>query len=145
MLYSGIMSNVGLNHPPQNRRYCSSYNSILASYCLLITMGLCITTKTVAAETSAAPATAPSATPSAAPPAASPQRDLEPQVTITQHEDEIIEEYRINNQLYMIKVTPRKGYAYYLVDTDGDGRLDTRKNELAEDVLIPQWTILRWK
>ena len=90
----------------------------------------------MAAETSAAPSTAPSA---------APQGDLEPQVTITQHEDEIIEEYRINNQLYMIKVTPRKGYAYYLVDTDGDGRLDTRKNELAEDVLIPQWTILRWK
>lgn len=130
------MSNVDLNHPPQNRRYCSSYNSILACYCLLICLGLCITTKTVAAETSAAPSTAPSA---------APQGDLEPQVTITQHEDEIIEEYRINNQLYMIKVTPRKGYAYYLVDTDGDGRLDTRKNELAEDVLIPQWTILRWK
>jgi len=86
----------------------------------------------------------PPSTPPITSPAA-PQSDLEPEVTITQHKDEIIEEYRINNQLYMIKVTPRKGYAYYLVDTNGDGRLDTRKNELAEDILIPQWTILRWK
>ena len=79
-----------------------------------------------------------------APPPAS-QDELEPEVTITQHEDEMIEEYRINNQLYMIKVVPKKGYAYYLVDTNGDGRLDTRKNDLVGDVLIPQWTLLRWK
>ena len=89
-------------------------------------------------------AEAPPETPPAASPHA-PQGDLEPEVTITQNKDEIIEEYRINNQLYMIKVTPHKGYTYYLVDTNGDGRLDTRKNELAEDILIPQWTILRWK
>jgi len=78
----------------------------------------------------------------AEPPA--PQDELEPEVTITQRDDEMIEEYRVNNQLYMIKVIPKKGYAYYLVDTDGDGRLDTRRNDLIEDVLIPQWTLLRF-
>lgn len=81
----------------------------------------------------------------APPPPPAPQDELEPEVTITQREDEMIEEYRVNNQLYMIKVIPKKGYAYYLVDTDGDGRLDTRRNDLVEDVLIPQWTLLRWK
>ena len=81
----------------------------------------------------------------AEPPATAGQNELEPEVTIRQGENEMIEEYRVNNQLYMIKVIPRKGYAYYLVDTDGDGRLDTRKNDLAEDVLIPQWTLMRWK
>ena len=73
------------------------------------------------------------------------QEDLEPEVTIIQSDDEMIEEYRANNQLFMIKVTPRKGHAYYLVDTDGDGSLDTRKNELVENILIPQWILLRWK
>jgi len=80
----------------------------------------------------------------AEPPAPASQDELEPEVTITQHEGEMIEEYRVNNELYMIKVIPRKGYAYYLVDTDGDGRLDTRRNDLVEDVLIPQWILLRF-
>ena len=131
------MSNVGLSHPPKNRRFCSSYNSIFAFFYLAVYIVMLISGQSVSADTTAA---IPPATTSHAP-----QGDLEPEVTITQNKDEIIEEYRINNQLYMIKVTPRKGYAYYLVDTNGDGRLDTRKNELAEDILIPQWTILRWK
>ena len=45
----------------------------------------------------------------------------------------------------MIKVTPEKGFSYYLVDSDGDGRLDTRRNALEPNFLVPQWTLLRWK
>ncbi len=67
-----------------------------------------------------------------------------PEVTIIQQDDAIIEEYRIGGQLYMVKVTPRKGIPYYLVDTDGDGRLDSRRSELAEDMMIPRWTLFRW-
>lgn len=69
---------------------------------------------------------------------------VEPQVTITRNQNEIIEEHRINGQLFMIKVTPRKGFTYYLVDTDGDGSLDSRQNELDEGLLIPQWTLFSW-
>ncbi len=75
--------------------------------------------------------------------AAEPEPD-EPEITITRSQAEIIEEYRANGQLYMIKITPRKGFTYYLVDTDGDGSLDSRKNELDEGLLIPQWTLFRW-
>ena len=75
--------------------------------------------------------------------AAEPEAD-EPEITITRSQTEIIEEYRANGQLYMIKITPRKGFSYYLVDTDGDGSLDSRKNELDEGLLIPQWTLFRW-
>ena len=68
---------------------------------------------------------------------------IEPQVTIIRQEDKIIEEYRINNTLYMVKITPVVGMTYYLIDHDGDGKLDVRKNEL-DDVIVPQWVLLTW-
>lgn len=79
-----------------------------------------------------------------APPAGAGNVDEAPEITIIQRDDAIIEEYRVGGQLYMIKVTPRKGIPYYLVDTDGDGRLDSRRSELAEDMMIPRWTLFRW-
>jgi Protein of unknown function (DUF2782) len=123
------MSNVGLNLPPRNKKYYSSCRPVKEFFYLIICLLAGISGYVTADESSVDAL----------------QNDLEPEVTITQHENETIEEYRVNNKLYMIKVIPRKGYAYYLVDTDGDGSLDTRKNELAGDILIPQWTILHWK
>ena len=69
---------------------------------------------------------------------------MEPQVTIIRRDGEIIEEYRLHGQLYMVRVTPRKGPPYYLVDTSGDGNLETRSHELDPRLMIPAWTILRW-
>ncbi len=80
----------------------------------------------------------------APPPPPGVEGDVEPQVTIIHRRGETIEEYRINGQLYMIKVTPRTGIPYYLVDSDGDGNFDVRSNELDPELLVPQWTILRW-
>ena len=68
---------------------------------------------------------------------------IEPQVTIIRQEDKIIEEYRINNNLYMVKITPDTGITYYLIDHDGDGKLDVKKNEL-DDVIVPQWVLFTW-
>lgn len=85
--------------------------------------------------------------PSDAPPPPMPpeaQEGLEPEVTIIRKEDRTVEEYRINGELYMIKVTPSRGYPYYLVDADGDGRLETRRNELDPRILVPSWVIFRW-
>lgn len=65
-------------------------------------------------------------------------------VRIRGGKDEVISEFRINGQLYMIRVTPKKGVPYYLVDSDGDGKLETRWNELAPNLLIPSWVLLRW-
>jgi hypothetical protein len=65
-------------------------------------------------------------------------------VTIENGDQELINEFRINGQLYMIRVTPKKGHEYYLVDSDGDGNLETRWNELAPDLLIPAWVLKRW-
>ena len=68
---------------------------------------------------------------------------IEPQVTIIRQEDKIIEEYRINNNLYMVKITPSTGIPYYLIDYDGDGKLDVRKDDL-DDVIVPQWVLFTW-
>lgn len=69
----------------------------------------------------------------------------EPDVTIIQRGQERVEEFRINNQIYMIKITPAKGYPYYLIDKTGDGNFDTRRPQLNSEPVIPQWVLLRWK
>ena len=59
------------------------------------------------------------------------------EVTIEGSKPGIVEELRVNGQLYAIRVTPKHGVPYYLVDSDGDGNLETRKNDTDSDLLIP--------
>lgn len=66
------------------------------------------------------------------------------EVSIEPAKKELINEFRINGQLYMICVNPKKGSTYCLVDADGDGSLETRKNDLTPDFLIPSWVLMRW-
>lgn len=69
--------------------------------------------------------------------------NIEPQVTIIRKDDAVVEEYRVNGFLYMVKVTPAVGPAYYMVDNDGDGRMDSRRSDL-DDVIVPQWVLFTW-
>ena len=69
---------------------------------------------------------------------------IEPQVTIIQRDDATIEEYRVNGVLYKVKVIPVVGPAYYLVDNDGDGQLESRVNDINRDIPVPQWLIFSW-
>jgi hypothetical protein len=69
---------------------------------------------------------------------------IEPEVTIIRRKDAIIEEYRVNGNLYMIKITPAVGKPYYLVDRDGDGRMESRLSQIYNDILVPQWVLFRW-
>jgi hypothetical protein len=69
---------------------------------------------------------------------------LEPEVTITRRARETVTEYRINGRLRAIRVEPDNAPAYYLVDTDGDGDLETRRSSHGPDLLIPMWLILSW-
>lgn len=71
--------------------------------------------------------------------------ELAPDITITERGETTVEEYRINGQLYMIKIIPKKGVPYYLVDSNGDGMLSRRFNDLSPGFLIPSWVILRWR
>ncbi len=85
----------------------------------------------------------------ALPPPPMPERveegeSLEPEITIRATPRGTVQEYRVNGRLYMIRVTPKRGYPYYLVDADGDGHLETTSHELAPGFLIPAWVIYRW-
>ncbi|MGH8763292.1 MAG: DUF2782 domain-containing protein [Nitrosospira sp.] len=67
---------------------------------------------------------------------------LEPQVTITRRGEDKIEEYRINGRLYMIKVTPRIGLPYYLIDHHGEGTFSDRATGgLDQGIRPPMWVI----
>jgi hypothetical protein len=69
---------------------------------------------------------------------------LEPDVRIIRKKDAVIEEYRINGNLYMVKVTPAVGKPYYLMDQDGDGRMETNMSEIYENFVVPQWVLFSW-
>jgi hypothetical protein len=91
------------------------------------------------------PANPPAAQQSAPPPPpeGGAEEVIEPQVTIVQRGENVVEEYRAGGRLYMVRITPPKGYAYFLVDTDGDGNLETRRNDRSLPP-IPQWVLFRW-
>ena len=44
--------------------------------------------------------------------------------TRTLENGDVVSEYRVQGQLRMVRVQPRNGPVYYLMDTNGDGRLD---------------------
>ncbi len=70
---------------------------------------------------------------------------LEPDITIIRKGKKTIQEFRKNGQLYMIRIKPAVGPAYYLIDTDGDGNMDVRQSDLDKESLINQWKLLEWK
>jgi hypothetical protein len=85
--------------------------------------------------------------PEAAPAPLGPMEDgkaIEPEITIVQRKDATVQEYRAGGRIYMVKVKPFIGPAYYLVDNDGDGRLETRVGNWNESPVVPQWVIFSW-
>ncbi len=69
--------------------------------------------------------------------------DLDMEVTITKKHNSVIEEFRKNGVVVMVKITPKYGYPYYLIDSDHDGSLETRRNHL-EDAELVQWELIRF-
>ena len=72
------------------------------------------------------------------------ESDLQPEVRVQDHANRRMEEYRVNNNLYMVKVTPKSGPSYYLVDTDGSGEMEMRRHTPGQDTQVPQWTLSSW-
>ena len=68
----------------------------------------------------------------------------QPEVNIIQRKDMQIEEYRVNGRLRYVKITPKKGKPYYLVDKDGDGDLETRHDDLDGVPPVNEWILLEW-
>ena len=79
------------------------------------------------------------------PPVVVPENGLQdPQVTIIQRGKDRVEEYRVNGQLRMIKITPALGPPYYFVDNDGDGVFSERRNSLDNSPSMAQWLIKKY-
>jgi hypothetical protein len=53
-----------------------------------------------------------------------------------------VDEYRVQGQLQVVKVTPKRGAPYYLIDKNGDGRLDSSEGE--GPVSPVMWKIFQW-
>ena len=67
----------------------------------------------------------------------------EPQVTIRKRQGETVAEYRINNRLYMMKVTRDDGKEFYLIDERGDGQF-IQRDSLDTGLRVPMWVIKSW-
>ena len=70
---------------------------------------------------------------------------LEPDITIIRKGKKTIQEFRRGGRLYMIKVIPDIGPAYYFIDNDGDGKMDVRRDDLDKGSNINMWKIFEWK
>ncbi|GAB4420292.1 MAG: hypothetical protein OHK0054_11180 [Sideroxydans sp.] len=64
-------------------------------------------------------------------------------MTITTEQGDRVEEYRANGKLYMIKITPKHGKPYYLVDERGDGKF-ARQESLDSGLRVPRWVLFRF-
>lgn len=67
-----------------------------------------------------------------------------PAVTIQEHGNRSTEEFRVNGNLYAIKVNPKAGPSYYLVDPDGSGDFQWRRNTPGAELNVPQWALATW-
>lgn len=65
----------------------------------------------------------------------------ETEVRIQQTEEQQLEEYKINGQIYAIKVTPKIGRPYFLVNAKGDGHFIRQERDV---LLVPQWVLFEW-
>ena len=74
---------------------------------------------------------------------ADPTANLEgAEVTTRTVDGDRIEEYRVQGQLQVVKVTPQRGKTYYLIDRNGDGRLDSSEGE--GPVSPVMWKLFEW-
>ncbi|ROH86317.1 DUF2782 domain-containing protein [Pseudomethylobacillus aquaticus] len=70
--------------------------------------------------------------------------NAEPEVTIIQKGEDTVEEYRINGELYMQKITPAGGKKpYYLLKEDQEGGW-SRMDGPNPPLVIPKWVIFNF-
>lgn len=77
------------------------------------------------------------------PPPVAGDPELEPQVTIIQRENELVEEFRVAGELRYVRVTPRHGRPYFLVP-DANGQAFVRRDSLDPGLKVPLWVLFSW-
>jgi hypothetical protein len=147
------MNNVALNLLQKKQKNCFNFSlAICACLSLYIAAGVAAV---YAADAAAPPeageqtqtdeaVTAPPPLPSEARESDDSRNIPQPEVNIIQRKDMRIEEYRVNGRLRYVKITPKKGKPYYLVDKDGDGDLETRHDDLDGVPPVNEWILLEW-
>lgn len=78
------------------------------------------------------------------PPMITTKPEPEPQVTTRNENGETIQEYRINNKLYMMRVTPKGGHPYVLMDLKGDGTFTRQDQPVQGRLQVPQWVLMEF-
>ena len=74
-----------------------------------------------------------------------PNEEVAPAVVITEKEGERIEEYSREGRVYMVKITPVKGPAYWYLDENGDGELALQPADKGHGPVRPAyWKIKEW-
>ena len=73
-------------------------------------------------------------------PDGAPRPDDAPPVTIKPGSQGRVVEYRANGRLYMLKVIPKVGKPYYLIDQKGDGQF-ARQDSLDSGMRPPMWVV----
>lgn len=72
-----------------------------------------------------------------------PDPSTEPEVTIIKRGEDTVQEYRINGELYEMKVTPAHGVPYYLVRQARGGEW-TKMDGPGEHLSVPQWVLFKF-
>ncbi len=62
----------------------------------------------------------------------------EPRITIVEDRQETLQIYQFNGHVYGIRVIPKSGKPYNLVDTNGDGKFI---QNAADRILVPEWVL----
>ncbi|WP_028451496.1 DUF2782 domain-containing protein [Chitinilyticum aquatile] len=70
-------------------------------------------------------------------------QEAETEVRIVNEDQRTLIEYRLKGRLYMVKVTPKVGKPYYLVDENGDGKFSRRETD-GPRLSVPRWTLFEW-
>ena len=67
----------------------------------------------------------------------------EPKITIVEDKerDATLQIHQVNGQIYGIRVIPKVGVPYNLVDTNGEGQFI---RDAADRILVPEWVLKRF-
>ena len=115
---------------------------------ILLATILALAAATALAQSTARPRP-PGTTALEAPPPMPAASELDPaiesraEITTRTEGGQTIQEYRVKGKLFMMRVTPKHGRPYVMIDHKGDGQF-ARADSLDSGVRVPQWVLLEF-
>lgn len=65
----------------------------------------------------------------------------EPQITIVDDQHQVMHVHQVNGQVYGIRVLPKNGKPYNLIDPNGEGNFIRSSSD---KILVPEWVLIKW-